>query len=164
MLRRLLLPLVVALSFFAASPAMADTTTLKVAHGSVSAQLVPVTPGTPSAGDLRTYYADLTKPGTDKRIGFLTGSLLTTTVGEPSAGKEYRAADLVFTIGKSADQLVVGGVAVYEQTAPTVARRTSVVRPVVGGSGEYAGAHGWCKSIHLKDGTWRHVFHFRTIK
>ncbi len=164
MFRRFAILWAVALAISSAAPALADTTTVKVAHGAVSAQLVPVTPGTPSAGDLRTYYVDLTKPGKAKRIGFLTGSLLTTAVGKPSAGKEYRTADLVFTVGKPADQLVVGGVAVYEQAAPTVALRTSVVRPVVGGSGQYAGARGWCKSIHRKDGTWRHVFHFRTIR
>ena len=25
--------------------------------------------------------------------------------------------------------------------------------------GRYRGATGWCVSTHLKDGSWRHVFH-----
>ena len=93
----------------------------------------------------------------------MTGSLLTTEVGKPSAGKEYRSADLVFTIGKARNQLIIGGVAVYQQQAPTVAERTTVVRPVIGGSGKYDGARGWCESVHRKDGTWRHTFHVQVL-
>ena len=130
--------------------------TVRVAHGAISATVDPVTPGAASPGDLRLYYTPLTRPGRTKQIGFMTGSLLTTAVDRPAAGKEYRAADLVFRVGTS--QLVVGGVAEYDQQAPTVAERTSVVRPVLGGTGRYAGARGWCRSVHLKDNTWRHVF------
>lgn len=142
------------------SPAVADSDlVVKVAHPALGARVRPVTPGVASPGDIRTYYTQLTKPGKSARIGFMTGSLLTTEVGKPAAGKELRAADLIFTIGKRQNQLVVGGVAAYEQQAPTFAERTSVVRPVVGGSGKYDGARGWCESIHRKDGTWRHIFH-----
>lgn len=143
-----------------ASPAVADSdVVVKVAHPAVTAKVVPVTPGTASPGDLRTYFTKLTKPGKSARIGFMTGSLLTTAVGKPSAGKEYRTADLVFTIGKARNQLILGGTAVYQQQAPTVAERTTVIRPVIGGSGKYDGARGWCESVHRKDGTWRHTFH-----
>ncbi len=133
---------------------------VKVAHGPVTAQVDPVTPGTATPGDLRTFYTSLTKPDKKKAIGFMTGSLLTTAVED---GKELRTADLVFSIDKPENQLIVGGVAVYEQQAPTVAQRTTVIRPVVGGSGRYAGARGWCRSVHKKDGTWRHTFHIRTL-
>jgi hypothetical protein len=30
---------------------------------------------------------------------------------------------------------------------------------ILGGSGKYAGASGWCVTEHLPDGTWRHTFH-----
>ena len=163
MLRRpalALLGTVLALSL--AGPASADpVTVVKVAHGPVSAQVDPVTPATASPGDVRLFYSTLTKPGKKKAIGFLTGSLLTTAVDEPAVGKELRTADLVFTIGQAQDQLVVGGVAVYDQQASTVARKTSVIRPVVGGSGKYDGARGWCRSVHRKDDSWRHTFHLR---
>jgi hypothetical protein len=159
MRRRLCIALLVTLGT-AASPAVADSDLIvKVAHPAVTANVRAVTPGTASPGDVRTYYTKLTRPGKSARIGFLTGSLLTTEVGKPSAGKELRTADLVFTIGKARNQMIVGGVAAYDQQAPTVAERTSVVRPVIGGSGKYDGARGWCESIHRKDGTWRHTFH-----
>jgi hypothetical protein len=160
MLRHLLLSLIgLVLAFGSAAPASADpVTVVTVAHGPVSAVLDPVTAGTSSPGDLRTYYTPLTMPGKKRAIGFLTGSLLTTAVGTPAVGRELRTADLVFTVGAARNQLVVGGVAAYDQQAPTVAQRSSVVRPVVGGSGKYAGARGWCRSVHRKDGTWRHTF------
>jgi hypothetical protein len=146
-----------ALVLLPAAPALAEEVTVKLDHGPVTATLDPVTPGVSSPGDLRLYYVGLTKPGKTKVIGFLTGSLMTTAVGKPAAGKEYRAADLVFSVGES--QLVIGGVAVYDQQAATVAKKTSVIRPVLGGSGKYAGAHGWAKSTRFKDNTWRHTFH-----
>lgn len=142
----------------AAGPAAAEV--VKVAHGPIAANLIPVA-DKPSAGDLRTYYIGLTKPGKKKRIGFLTGSLLTTAVDAPSAGKELRSADLVFTIGKPANQIVLGGVAAYDQTAPTLSKKSTTVRPVLGGSGKYAGARGWCESIHFKNNSWRHTFHLK---
>lgn len=142
-----------------AAPAVAKDEVVKVAHPAVTASLAPVTPGQASAGDIRTYWTPLTKPGKTKSIGFMTGYLLTTALNKPETGKELRTADLVFTIGAAENQLEIGGVAAYDGQAPTVAQKTSVIRPVVGGSGRYAGAHGWAKSIHLKDGTWRHIFH-----
>jgi len=164
MLRRaLLVAAAAALSLSLAPPASAGPITIvKIAHGPVTATVVPVTPGTASPGDLRLFHVPLTRPGRTKTIGFLSGSLLTTAVGRPAAGEELRAADLVFTVGATKNQLVLGGTAVYDQQAPTVAKKTSAIRPLLGGSGRYAGARGWCESVHRKDGTWRHTFHIRT--
>lgn len=145
-----------ALVLLPAAPAMAKDVTVTVAHGPITSSLDPVTPGTASPGDLRLFYIDLTKPGKKKVVGFLTGSLLTTAIDKPEPGKEYRAADLVFTVGDS--QLVLGGVAVYDQQAATVAKKSSVIRPVLGGTGKYAGAHGWAKSTRFTNNTWRHTF------
>ncbi len=152
-----LLPAALALGLLPAAPALAEEVTVSFAHGPISATVDPVTPGRSSPGDLRLYYIDLTKPGKKKVIGFMTGSLLTTAVDKPAAGKEYRAADLIFTVGDS--QIVLGGTAVYDQSAPTVAKRATVVRPVLGGTGDFAGARGWAKSTRFKDNTWRHTFH-----
>ena len=122
-------------------------------------QYVDAPPTGPSAGDVRTYYLPLTKPGGAVEIGYLTGTLTTTATDRPSAGMELRTANLVFVIGRAGDQVVVGGVSAYAQTAPTIAKRSVAVRPVIGGSGKYAGARGWCVSTHHADGTWTHVFY-----
>ena len=151
-----------AVALAALTPAAAhadDERVIALAHGAITATVVPVEPGVASAGDLRTYYVALTRPGKARRIGHMSGSLLTTAVDKPRTGWELRTADLVFTVGRQRNQLVIGGIARYRQQAPTVAEKESVVRPVVGGSGRFAGAHGWCESIHLADNSWRHVFH-----
>lgn len=156
------IPLAAALVLVPAAPALAKDVKVSIAHGPISATVDPVSPGVASPGDLRLYYIDLTKPGKKKVIGFMTGSLLTTAVDRPSSGKEYRAADLVFTVGDS--QLVVGGIAAYDQSAATVPKRSSVVRPVLGGTGKYAGARGWAKSTRFEDNTWRHTFRISVQK
>lgn len=139
-----------------------STQVITVAHGPVTAlnsQYIDIgTPG-PSVGDLRTYYIPLTQPKSTKQIGYLTGSLTTVAVDRPTVGSELRTANLVFVIGHAADQIVVGGVAAYDQAAPTVATKSAVTRPVIGGSGKYAGARGWVVSTHFEDNTWTHVFH-----
>jgi hypothetical protein len=39
------------------------------------------------------------------------------------------------------------------------AKRPVVTRPVIGASGKYAGALGWCVTTRLANNTWTHVFH-----
>jgi hypothetical protein len=159
-------PLVVLAAALALAPGARATPprtlVVAVAHRAVTAadtQYLDAPPAGPSAGDVRTYYLPLTRPGGTEEIGYLTGTLTTTAVDRPTAGMELRTANLVFVVGPAADQLVVGGVSAYAQSAPTIARKSVAVRPVIGGSGKYAGARGWCVSTHLADGTWTHVFH-----
>lgn len=135
---------------------------IRVAHGPVTArnsQYIDAPPAGPSVGDVRTYYLPLTRPGSSRKIGYLTGTLTTTATGRPRLGMELRTANLVFVLGRAANQLVVGGVAAYAQSAPVLAKKSVVTRPVIGGSGKYAGARGWCVTTHLANNTWTHVFH-----
>lgn len=132
-----------------------------VAHGPVTAgnsQYIDAAPAGPSVGDVRTYYLPLTRPGSSRNIGYLTGTLTTTATGRPKTGMELRTANLVFVFGRAANQLVLGGVAAYAQSAPVLAKRSVVTRPVIGGSGRYAGARGSCVTTHLANDTWTHVF------
>lgn len=145
-----------------AGPAQTTRIVIRVAHGPVTAgnsQYIDAPPAGPSVGDVRTYYLPLTRPGSSRRIGYLTGTLTTTATGRPRSGMELRTANLVFVLGGAANQLVVGGVASYAQSAAVLARKSVVTRPVTGGSGKYAGARGWCVSTHLANNTWTHVFY-----
>lgn len=138
-----------------------------LAHAAIPAQYVDNGLPGPSAGDLRTYWIALTKPGRDTPIGTMTGSLLTTVVDQPAPGMELRTANLVFSVATAAhpertrNQIVLGGVAAYPQQAPTIPTDTVTIRPVLGGTGKYAGATGWCRSIHYANGSWKHQFHLR---
>lgn len=146
----------------AGGPTRAVRVVVGVAHGPVTArnsQYIDAPPAGPSVGDVRTYYLPLSRPGSRRRIGYLTGTLTTTATGRPRLGMELRTANLVFVLGGAANQLVVGGVAAYAQSASVLAKKSVVTRPVIGGSGRYAGARGWCVTTHLANNTWTHVFH-----
>jgi hypothetical protein len=85
--------------------------------------------------------------------------MTTTGVNVPDEGSEIRMTTLVFTFQRAKDQIVVSGASVYPAAGSVLAADSVTVRPIVGGSGAYSGASGWCESTHFADGTWRHVFH-----
>ncbi len=111
-----------------------------------------------SPGDERFFII----PATSPEGGLLTGSLTVVAPDKPLASQELRRSDLVFQFGAVEDQMVVGGVAVYEIDDPTLALGRVVTRPILGGSGVYAGATGWVDTTHNEDGTWVHIFHYTT--
>jgi hypothetical protein len=132
--------------------------TVTVTHAAVTATYLDLGAPGPSVGDERLFEMP-----TFVRAGKITGRMdaIMTTTGEnvPEQGAEIRSTQLVFTFAREEDQLVVAGTATYPAAGATLAQDTATVRPIVGGSGAYAGAGGWCESTHLTDGTWRHVFH-----
>ena len=145
------------MSLTTATAAPTGTKVVTVAHGPVTLPLVDAAPAGSSVGDLRTVWTPLRRPGRKPVVGYLTGSLLTVAVDRPTAGMELRTSNLVFVIGRPGDQIVVGGVAAYPSSAPTVVRRTVTVRAVIGGSGAFAGARGWCRTVPHASGRWTHT-------
>jgi hypothetical protein len=71
-------------------------------------------------------------------------------------------SNLSFVFGSDANQIVVGGQAVYEISQPTLGIGVVTIRPLIGGSGKYSGARGYLETTHLVDNTWKHVFHLTT--
>jgi hypothetical protein len=133
---------------------------VKVTHGKVDAsnsQRVDLGAPGPSAGDILSYYLPLTS----SKDSYLTGTLTVTASNQPTTGIEVRIADLVFSIGNQSDQLVVGGSAVYDTLSPTLAIGIKTIRPVLGGSGKFAGARGFAESVQRQDGSWSHNFYLR---
>ncbi len=100
-------------------------------------------------------------PATSPEGGLLTGSLTVVAPDQPLPSQELRRSNLVFTFGAIEDQLTVGGVAIYEIDDPALALGKVVTRPILGGSGKFAGATGWVDTTHNEDGTWVHVFHYK---
>src|SRR5262249_44616326 len=139
-----------------------------VTHAQVTTILV--TPGSPAhqQGDLRVLPATPILNESGAVIGRLDANLLTTSVNYPEMGDEVRMSTLNFIFGQgdaqlsgSADQVIVSGSGYYPGSGSTIAVGTSLIRPVTGGSGKFAGARGWAESEHLSDGTWRHTFHIQ---
>ena len=59
---------------------------------------------------------------------------------------------------KAEDQIQIGGASV-SKTAATRPTQSVTVRPIVGGSGKYVGAGGWCTTVHYANGNRAHTFH-----
>ncbi|MEI7745174.1 MAG: hypothetical protein WCK58_15670 [Chloroflexota bacterium] len=129
-----------------------------VHHGAPTATLVAVDATKASPGDVRVFSVPLTDDG-GAPMGNLRGTLTTTAIDTPAAGDEIRMTDLVFSFSKAQDQIVLGGESAYPKDQATIAAGTSIIRPVVGGSGAYNGARGYAETIHAADGSWKHIFH-----
>lgn len=140
----------------AATSKKSGITTITVYH-----QPVTTTSVTGSGlGTVRTFFAPTAVNGKAADGQYLTGTLTTVANGLPG-NQEVRASDLIFVFGSIENQLVVGGGAIYPSGSATLAPGTRVIRPVIGGSGIYAGAVGQAISTNLGADGWTHVFKIR---
>lgn len=105
------------------------------------------------AGSLRTFD----EHGQD--AGRLDATLITTGIDIPNPNDETRISTLIFSFGEGVDQIVVNGSGFYPAAGGTIDLNTTVIRPITGGSGVFAGASGWAETKHFADATWRHSFH-----
>lgn len=117
-------------------------------------------------GDLRVLPALDLYDEEGLTIGHLNAMLITTSVDYPSPGDEVRIGRLDFVLDNDSespagggDQVVVSGSGYYPGDQSTIAVGAILYRPIVGGSGTYAGATGWAQSDHLEDGSWRHTLY-----
>jgi hypothetical protein len=143
-----------------ASPASSHLTKVKpftVTHGPVSLVYVDAALTGPSLGDV--YYASIPAKGPGDDAVRVVGGLTTVAGDTPETGKEIRTTNLVFMFSKAEDQIQIGGASVHSKTAATRPTQSVTVRPIVGGSGKYAGAGGWCTAVHTRTGNWPHTFH-----
>lgn len=143
-----------------AAPAQAATaspvTTVTVYHQAVVPSLVTGS----GIGTVRYFAAPMAVNGVAADGQYFTGTLTTLDIGI-TGNQEVRASDLNFVFGNSADQLVIGGIAVYPASGATLPEGARVIRPVIGGSGKYAGAVGQAISTNLGSKGWTHVFKIR---
>lgn len=122
--------------------------------------LVSAGPDENNLGDTRYYVV----PATSPEGGIFTGTLTVMALDTPAAGQQIRESNLVFQFGSIEDQMVVQGVATYDAASPALKPGDVVVRPIVGGTGRFAGATGWVETTHNADGSWDHVFRYTTVQ
>jgi hypothetical protein len=131
-------------------------TTVTVTHAVVT----PTSTIGAGTGTVRTFFIPLDVDGVSADGQYLSGTL-TTLSDSVNGDEELRSANLVFVFGNEANQIVVGGISLYPPAGSTIAVGEETVRPVVGGSGIYAGATGEVVSTNLGDEGWSHVFHIK---
>lgn len=152
------LAVVIGLSLAGAAPAAAKEkrAVVTITHAPTSPTAVIGT----GLGTVRTYYVPTTVSGKmSPTTGYMSGTLTTIATGL-SDNRELRSSNLVFVIGSEPNQLVIGGLSVYNTDLSTIAAGSRTVRPIVGGSGIYSGARGTAVSTNLGDEGFRHVFRF----
>ncbi len=108
-------------------------------------------------GAVRTFFAPIAVDGEPGDGQYFTGTLTTLVTGLKD-NQELRASNLVFVIGDEANQLVIGGISLYPSAGATIAPGTKTTRPIIGGSGNFAGATGEVVSTNLGANGWTHVF------
>ena len=136
------------------------TDSLTVHHGPVDVSLVNAGSDGHQLGDLRVTSVE-TSDADGQPLGRLEATLTTTSVDLPEIGDEHRIGVLVFTLGEAGqDQVTVIGSALYPAEGPTIESGAVTIRPIVGGSGVFAGASGDAVTTHLDDGTWVHKLAF----
>ncbi len=129
---------------------------VRIRHAAVT----PIHVSGTGIGSVRTFFVPTSVNGRAAPGDYLTGTLTTVAV-DAERGTELRTANLVFVVGRQANQLVVGGVSTYPATSATLPVDHPAVRPVIGGSGRYDGARGYVVSTNLGEKGWLHVFHVR---
>jgi hypothetical protein len=137
-----------------------------VFHVAVKTLLTNPASGGHQLGDLRVLPATELYDEQGYTIGDLNAMLLTTSVDVPAAGDEVRMSRLDFILDRDPaspaagpDQVIVSGSGYYPGDQSTIAVGKSLIRPIIGGSGAYAGATGWADTMHLEDGSWRHTLY-----
>jgi len=148
---------VVAVPVALAGSGGATARTVTVTHGPVDLVYTDLGAKGPSVGDV--YSANVPAKGPGPSLARLVGTLTTVAEDTPIKGKEIRTAKLVVIFADPDDQIEIGGAGTYSKSAPTRPRASTTIRPIVGGSGKYAGASGWAVSVHYKNGNWSHTFH-----
>ncbi len=155
-LRRILAAAVVVASLFATTgtaQAATDVRRVTVYHQAVD----PIAVTGSGIGTVRTFLAPIAVDGAARDGQYFTGTLTTLATGLPG-DQELRASNLVFVIGDEANQLVIGGISLYPAAGATIAAGTRTTRPVIGGSGTFAGATGEVVTTNLGADGWTHVF------
>lgn len=146
------------LSLIGTAPAVAQErrTVVTITH----APTAPTAVVGSGLGAVRTYSVPTTVSGRNSpTTGYMSGTLTTIATGL-SDNRELRSSNLVFVIGSEPNQLVIGGLSVYNTDLSTIAAGSRTVRPIIGGSGIYSGARGTAVSTNLGDQGFRHVFRF----
>jgi hypothetical protein len=96
-------------------------------------------------GDLRSFSQEIFEEGSDEPAGRLDGTVALTDIEELNGTDvEYRAGQIQFTLADG--NLVAAGNYIAEPDA-AVPVEEGVVRPIVGGTGEYFGASGEVTTI-----------------
>jgi Dirigent-like protein len=107
-----------------------------------------------SPGDVYVFDATIISPSSQRVIGRLRG---TQTDIKIEHGMETVQGMLTYQFGDGSE-IVIGGLAAYPLTGKNLVKGQTFVRPVLGGTGRFAGASGVLYSRRLSGNRYDQVF------
>lgn len=145
----------IGLALAVATPVAAapDTTTIVLRQD--APVIVPLSEAVAGATGYSFAYEAVLRGSAGKRVGLLSGVVLTIDVTLGQVDEEIRHREIVF--GLRGGQLIAQGVSAYPSSLTEVAANRPVVIAIVGGTGDYIGARGEVRTSRKADGTYRHA-------
>ncbi len=107
-----------------------------------------------SGGDVYVFDGPLLDSDEEESIGNVYGTQTSIAVG---GGSETVQAMITYDFGDG-DRLTIGGIGRYPRGDMGLVEGQGFERPILGGTGRYAGASGTVTTVHRPDGAYEHSF------
>jgi hypothetical protein len=120
-----------------------------------SFEVVDLGPRGGSVGDVYVFDGAMLDPETDEVVGRTYGTQTSISL---EGGTEIVQAMITYDLDEDG-QILVGGTAEYEDASGLV-EGEEYVRPVLGGTGSYAGVTGTMTTVRQADGSYEQTFDF----
>jgi hypothetical protein len=133
-----------------------DGETLHVVASAQGMHLKTVDLGPPgkSSGDIYVFDSPLLDSAEKETIGKAYGSQTSIALDSDS---ETVQAMITYDFGDG-DRITVGGIGQYPRGDTGLVKNQEFERPILGGTGKYAGADGTVKTVRRADGSYEHTF------
>jgi hypothetical protein len=133
-----------------------DGETLSVVASAEGTNLktVDLGPQGKSSGDIYVFDSPLLDAEEEETIGKVHGSQTSIAL---DGGSETVQAMITYDFGDG-DRITVGGIGEYPRGEAGLVKEQEFERPILGGTGEYAGADGTVTSVRRADESYEHTF------
>lgn len=109
-----------------------------------------------SVGDIAVFDGPMLDPDSEEVVGHAYGTQTSLSLDDETAVVQ---AMITYELGEG-DQVLVGGTAEYPADGDGLVEGEEYVRPILGGTGEYAGASGTLTTVRQPDGSYEQSFDF----
>lgn len=109
-----------------------------------------------TAGDIYVFDGPMLDPDSGDVAGQVYGTQTSLSLDD---GAEVVQAMITYEVGEG-NQILVGGTAEYSSESDGLAQGEEYVRPIIGGTGDYADAGGTMTTVRQSDGSYEQTFDF----
>jgi Dirigent-like protein len=115
---------------------------------------VDVGPKGTSGGDVYVFDGPLLDSDEEERVGNVYGTQ--TSIAQDSDSETVQAM-ITYDL-EGGDRITVGGIGEYPRGDKSLVENQKFERPILGGTGRYAGARGVVTTVRRPDGSYAHTF------